>query len=150
MLYLKHRKQRYCIFLHCYEKVIQDWIGKKQEYRFVKTFRIWNKKKTFEFFKSPYNLVFNTCGERGCLILSIILLGVVGYFTKKWYAESIKTKEEVRKQLLIEFENKGKGIYDVKSYEKLQYNTELVSKWIEKYPTDADKFLRFKEGYKTK
>ena len=93
---------------------------------------------------------FNTCGERGCLILSIILLGVVGYFTKKWYAESIKTKEEVRKQLLIEFENKGKGIYDVKSYEKLQYNTDSVNKWIDKYPNDADKFLRFKEGYETK
>ena len=85
-----------------------------------------------------------------CLILSIILLGVVGYFTKKWYAESIKTKEEVRKQLLIEFENKGKGIYDVKSYEKLQYNTDLVNKWIDKYPNDADKFLRFKEGYEAK
>ena len=89
-------------------------------------------------------------GGIGCLILSIISLGVGGYFTQKWYAESIKTKEEVRKQLLIEFENKGKGIYDVKSYEKLQYNTELVSKWIEKYPNDADKFLRFKEGYETK
>ena len=86
----------------------------------------------------------------GIWSLSIILLGISGYFTKKWYAESIKTKEEVRKQLLIEFENKGKGIYDVKSYEKLQYNTELVSKWIEKYPNDADKFLRFKEGYETR
>lgn len=93
---------------------------------------------------------YSILGGIWSLILSIILLGISGYFTKKWYAESIKTKEEVRKQLLIEFENKGKGIYDVKSYEKLQYNTDLVSKWIEKYPNDADKFLRFKEGYETK
>jgi len=93
---------------------------------------------------------YSILGGIWSLILSIILLGISGYFTKKWYAESIKTKEEVRKQLLIEFENKGKGIYDVKSYEKLQYNTELVSKWIEKYPNDADKFLRFKEGYETR
>ena len=93
---------------------------------------------------------YSILGGIWSLILSIILLGISGYFTKKWYAESIKAKEEVRKQLLIEFENKGKGIYDVKSYEKLQYNTELVSKWIEKYPNDADKFLRFKEGYETK
>ena len=93
---------------------------------------------------------YSILGGIWSLILSIILLGISGYFTKKWYAESIKTKEEVRKQLLIEFENKGKGIYDVKSYEKLQYNTELVSKWIEKYPNDADKFLRFKKGYETR
>ena len=78
---------------------------------------------------------YSILGGIGCLILSIILLGVVGYFTK---------------QLLIEFESKGKGVYDVKSYEKLQYNTDLVSKWIEKYPNDADRFLRFKEGYETK
>ena len=93
---------------------------------------------------------YSILGGIWSLILSIILLGISGYFTKKWYAESIKTKEEVRKQLLIEFENKGKGIYDVKSYEKLQYNTDLVSKWIEKYPNDADKFLRFKEDYETR
>lgn len=93
---------------------------------------------------------YSILGGIGSLVLSIILLGVGGYFTKKWYAESIKTKEEIRKELLKEFENKGKGIYDVKSYEKLQYNTDLVNKWIEKYPNDADKFLRFKEGYETR
>lgn len=93
---------------------------------------------------------YSILGGMGSLILSIILLGASGYFTQKWYAESIKTKEEIRKELLKEFENKGKGIYDVKSYEKLQYNTDLVNKWIEKYPNDADKFLRFKEGYETR
>lgn len=93
---------------------------------------------------------YSILGGIGSLVLSIILLGVGGYFTKKWYAESIKTKEEIRKELLIEFENKGKGVYDVKSYEKLQYNTDLVNKWIKKYPKDADKFLRFKEGYEAK
>lgn len=89
---------------------------------------------------------YSILGGIGSLILSIILLRTGGYFTQKWYAESIKTKEEIRK----EFENKGKGIYDVKFYEKLQYNTDLVNKWIEKYPNDADKFLLFKEGYETK
>ena len=99
-------------------------------------------------------MVLIQLGGIGIITFSTVVVTMiskkVGYFTKKWYAESIKTKEEVRKQLLIEFENKGKGIYDVKSYEKLQYNTELVSKWIEKYPNDADKFLRFKEGYETR
>lgn len=93
---------------------------------------------------------YSILGGIGSLILSIILLWVSGYFAQKWYAESVKTKEEIRKELLIEFENKGKGIYDVESYEKLQYNTDLVNKWIEKYPNDADKFLRFKEGYETR
>lgn len=93
---------------------------------------------------------YSILGGIGSLVLSIILLGASGYFTQKWYAESIKTKEEIRKELLKEFENKGKGIYDIKSYEKLKYNTDLVNKWIEKSPNDADKFLRFKEGYETK
>lgn len=93
---------------------------------------------------------YSVLGGIGCLILSIISLGVGGYFTQKWYAESIKTKEEVRKQLLIEFENKGKGIYDVKSYEKLQYNTDLVNKWIERNPKQGNNFLKFKEGYEAK
>ncbi len=65
---------------------------------------------------------YSILGGIGSLVLSIILLGTSGYFTQKWYAESIKTKEEIRSELLKEFENKGKGIYDVKSYEKLQYN----------------------------
>lgn len=77
---------------------------------------------------------YSILGGIGSLVLSIILLGASEYFTQKWYAESIKTKEEIRKELLKGFENKGKGIYDVKSYEKLQYNTDLVNKWIEKYP----------------
>ena len=93
---------------------------------------------------------YSILGGIWSLILSIILLGISGYFTKKWYAESIKTKEEVRKQLLIEFENKGKGIYDVKSYEKLQYNTDLVNKWIERNPKQGNNFLKFKEGYEAK
>ena len=66
MLYLKHRKQRYCIFLRGCECILEKIkCRKKQEYRFVKTFRTWNKKRTFEDFKSPYNLVLILAEREG-------------------------------------------------------------------------------------
>ncbi|AQY21183.1 hypothetical protein [Riemerella anatipestifer] len=102
------------------------------------------------FEKKLQSLKYVFWGSFGLLGVCVLVMILSFNFSKKWYSESIKTKEEIRKELLKEFENKGKGIYNVKSYEKLQYNMDLVNKWIEKYPNDADKFLRFKEGYETK
>ncbi|MDY3344234.1 hypothetical protein PG593_03945 [Riemerella anatipestifer] len=102
------------------------------------------------FEKKSQSLKYVFWGSFGLLGVCVLVMILSFNFSKKWYSESIKTKEEIRKELLKEFENKGKGIYNVKSYEKLQYNMDLVNKWIEKYPNDADKFLRFKEGYETK
>ncbi|ATA69187.1 hypothetical protein CGC48_11495 [Capnocytophaga cynodegmi] len=89
---------------------------------------------------------YSILGGIGSLILSIILLWVSGYFAQKWYAEIVKTKEEIRKELLIEFENKGKGIYDVESYEKLQYNTDLM----DAYPKEGKEFMKFKKGFESR
>ena len=59
---------------------------------------------------------YSILGGIGCLILSIILLGISGYFTKKWYAESIKTKEEIRNQIFKEMRSEGKEFYDIEVF----------------------------------
>ena len=59
---------------------------------------------------------YSILGGIGCLILSIILLGVGGYFTQKWYAESIKTKEEIRNQIFKEMRSEGKEFYDIEVF----------------------------------
>ena len=93
---------------------------------------------------------YSILGGIGCLILSIILLGVGGYFTQKWYAESIKTKEEIRSQIFKEMKTEGKEFYDIEVFNRLKMNTEIINKWIERNPKQGNNFLKFKEGYEAK
>ena len=93
---------------------------------------------------------YSILGGIGCLILSIILLGISGYFTKKWYAESIKTKDEIRNQIFKEMRSEGKEFYDIEVFNQLKMNTEIINKWIERNPKQGNNFLKFKEGYEAK
>ena len=72
------------------------------------------------------------------------------FFTKQWYAESIKSKSEIRQEILDEIKNDGQSIYKDEDYLQLQNNTELMNKWIEKNPKDAKNFLRFKDGFESR
>ena len=72
------------------------------------------------------------------------------YFSKQWYVESIKTKEEIKTQIFEEMRNKGKDFYEIKQVNYLKMNTEIINKWMEKNPKEADKFLRFKDGYEAR
>ncbi|GIM50150.1 hypothetical protein [Capnocytophaga stomatis] len=93
---------------------------------------------------------YSILGGIGSLILSIILLWVSGYFAQKWYAESVKTKEEIRSQIFEEMRNQGKDFYEIKKVNRLEMNTKIINKWIEKNPKEGSRFLQFKEGYETK
>lgn len=93
---------------------------------------------------------YSILGGIGSLILSIILLWVSGYFAQKWYAESVKTKEEIRNQIFQEMRSKGKDFYENEYVNQLKLNTEIINKWMEKNPKEADKLLIFKEGYEAK
>lgn len=57
---------------------------------------------------------------------------------------------EIRTELLQEIKNDKKEIYNQKDVEQLQYNTELINKWMKKNPKDAEKFLKFKDGYEAR
>lgn len=68
----------------------------------------------------------------------------------QWYSESIRSKMEIRQQILDEIKNNGQSVYRVEDYQQLQHNTELINKWMKKNPKDAEKFLRFKDGYESR
>ena len=59
---------------------------------------------------------------------------------KQWYAESIKSKVEIRQEILDEIKKDGQSIYKDEDYLQLQHNTELMNKWMNKNPKDAEKF----------
>lgn len=82
--------------------------------------------------------------------LSVLLVFLCFYFSKQWYDTSIQTKMEIRTELLQEIKNDKKEIYNQKDVEQLQYNTELINKWMKKNPKDAEKFLKFKDGYEAR
>jgi hypothetical protein len=86
-------------------------------------------------------------GMIAALFLSVLTTVGNIFFTKQWYAESIKSKSEIRQEILDEIKNDGQSIYKDEDYLQLQHNTEMMNKWMEKNPNDAEKFLRFKDGF---
>ena len=86
-------------------------------------------------------------GMIAALFLSVLTTAGNIFFAKQWYAESIKSKSEIRQEILDEIKKDGQSIYKDEDYLQLQHNTELMNKWMNKNPKDAEKFLRFKDGY---
>lgn len=89
-------------------------------------------------------------GSIGVLLLSLLVFSMTSFFAKKWYSESIRTKSEIREEILIEIKSEGKGIYNISDFEKLKQNTILINKWIEKNPKDSKNFIKFKEGFEAR
>ncbi len=89
-------------------------------------------------------------GMIAALFLSVIITAGNILFAKQWYAESIKSKSEIRQEILDEIKKDGQSIYKDEDYLQLQHNTEMMNKWMEKNPKDAEKFLRFKDGYESR
>lgn len=67
-----------------------------------------------------------------------------------WYSESVRTKSEIRQEIFTELKNNGEGIHKVEEVKQLQHNTEIVNKWMQKNLKDAEKFLKFKDGYESR
>ena len=89
-------------------------------------------------------------GVFGVVFLSFSTILLSGNQALKWYSESIRSKSELRQEILSEFEKDGKQLYLKDDIQQLKNNTELVQKWINKNPKDAEKFLRFKDGYEAR
>jgi hypothetical protein len=85
-------------------------------------------------------------GSLAILLISFFVLTATIYLGKNWYRESIRTKTEVREEILKEIKNENKAIYETKQIKQLEHNTTLMKKWMKKNPKDAEKFLKFKEG----
>lgn len=89
-------------------------------------------------------------GMIAALFLSVLTTAGNIFFTKQWYAESIKAKNEIRQEILDEIKKEDQSIYKDEDYFQLQHNTEMMNKWMEKNPKDAKNFLRFKDGFESR
>ena len=89
-------------------------------------------------------------GSIGILSLAAIILFGTGHFAFKWYSESIRAKSEIRQDILDEIKRDGKAIFEIKDYDQLKYNTDLMNKWMKKNPKDGERFMKFKEGFESK
>ena len=85
-------------------------------------------------------------GSLAILLISFFVLTATIYLGKNWYRESIRTKTEVREEILNEIKNENKAIYETEQIKQLEHNTTLMKKWMKKNPKDAEKILKFKEG----
>ncbi|WP_294237631.1 hypothetical protein [uncultured Chryseobacterium sp.] len=90
------------------------------------------------------------CGVFGTIFLAFLMILISGNQAFKWYSESIRSKSELRQEILSEFEKDGKQLYPKDNIQQLEHNTKVLQKWIEKNPKDAEKFLRFKDGYEAR
>ena len=81
------------------------------------------------------------------LFLSVLTTAGNIFFTKQWYVESIKSKSEIRQEILDELAIERKKIYDENEITILKDNTEIMQLWIKNNPKDAKMFLRFKDGF---
>ena len=80
-------------------------------------------------------------------ILGIFTLIFSINFATNWYKESIKSKSELRQDILNELAAERKKIYDENEVKILKENTEIMQLWIKNNPKEADGFLRFKDGF---
>ena len=86
----------------------------------------------------------------GTMILGILLLVISINFATNWYKESIRSKSEIRADILNEIADEGKKIYNENEVKVLSENTKLMQLWIKNNPKKAEDFLRFKDGYEAK
>ena len=83
----------------------------------------------------------------GTFILGIFTLIFSINFATNWYKESIKSKSELRQDILKEIAGEGKKIYEEKEIKILSENTEIMQLWIKNNPKKGEDFLRFKDGF---
>ncbi|WP_312751103.1 hypothetical protein [Epilithonimonas hominis] len=86
----------------------------------------------------------------GTFILGIFTLIFSINFATNWYKESIKSKSELRQDILNEIAEEGKKIYNENEITILRENTEIMQLWIKNNPKKAEDFLRFKEGFEAR
>ncbi len=84
------------------------------------------------------------------LALALLIIVAAGSLSKKWFSESIRTKTEIRQQMLEEIRDDGRSIYKVKDFQQLQYNTDMMNKWMKAYPKEGKEFMKFKKGFESK
>lgn len=68
------------------------------------------------------------------LIFAVLMMIVSVNFANNFYRESIKSKSEIRDKIMKKIADKGQNIYDENEIKILNENTNVMKKWMEKYP----------------
>ena len=84
------------------------------------------------------------------LVLALLIIVAAGSLARKWFSESIRTKTEIRQQMLEEIRDDGRSIYKVKDFQQLQHNTDMMNKWMDAYPKAGNEFMKFKKGFESR
>ncbi|GIM51561.1 hypothetical protein CAPN004_05910 [Capnocytophaga cynodegmi] len=79
------------------------------------------------------------------MLLSILIVVITMRSAIVWYKESTLTRQEVREELLNEFNEQNLKLYKVDDYKKLEEYNQLVQDWISKNPKDSRKFIEYKK-----
>lgn len=82
---------------------------------------------------------FLTWSGLGTMILGILILVISIKFATTWYKESIKSKSELRQNILNEIAGEGKKIYYESEVNVLGENTKLMQEWIKSNPKKAER-----------
>ncbi|AZB21905.1 hypothetical protein EG338_07385 [Kaistella haifensis] len=83
----------------------------------------------------------------GVFVFAVLVLIASINFSTNWYKESIKTKSELRQDILNEIADEGKKIYDENEITILGENTQIMQLWIKNNPKEAEDFLKFRAGF---
>ncbi|GIM52640.1 hypothetical protein CAPN004_16700 [Capnocytophaga cynodegmi] len=89
----------------------------------------------------------NVNGSIWILLLSIVILVITSFSAKYWFAESVRTRMEVREESLREIDNEGKGIYEKTYINDLENNTKMMQEFVRKNPSEGSKLVHFKSGF---
>lgn len=78
-------------------------------------------------------------------------LGIFGAYSGiKWYKESVRTKQEIRAQVLQEIGNDGNVIVSKEQWENYQFQNEVLKEWKKTNPEDSKSLIDYGNGYKAK
>ena len=75
-------------------------------------------------------------------------LGIFGAYSGiKWYKESVRTKQEIRTQVLQEIGNDGNVIVSKEQWENYEYQNKVLKAWQKSNPKDSEKLSIYYKGY---
>jgi hypothetical protein len=72
------------------------------------------------------------------------------YSGLKYYKESIRTKQEIRVQVLQDIGNDGNVIVPKEQWENYQFQNEVLKEWKKTNPEDSKSLIDYGNGYKAK
>lgn len=70
-----------------------------------------------------------------------------GYSGMKYYQESVRTKQEIRDEVLQEIGNEGNIIVSKEQWESYKYQNKVLKAWQKANPKDSEKLSIYYKGY---